>query len=90
MNKQITEIMNILQEECAEVIQAVSKCRRFGIDEIHLKLGKSNRENLTEEVGDLLCMIDLLIKHGVVNDNEVYLARAAKEEKLKKWSTIYE
>ena len=82
--------MNILQEECAEVIQAVSKCRRFGIDEIHLKLGKSNRENLTEEVGDLLCMVDLLIKYGVVNDNEVYMARAAKEEKLKKWSSIYE
>lgn len=82
--------MNILQEECAEVIQAVSKCRRFGVDEVHLKLGKSNRENLTEEVGDLLCMIDLLIEHGIVNDNEVYIARAAKEEKLKKWSMIYD
>lgn len=82
--------MDILQEECAEVIQAVSKCRRFGIDETHLKLGKSNRENLTEEVGDLLCMIDLLIKFGILNDTEVYVARAAKEEKLKKWSTIYE
>ena len=84
-----TEVMDILQEECAEVIQAVSKCRRFGIDEIHLKLGKSNRENLTEEVGDLLCMIDLLIKSGIVNDQAVYLARVAKEEKLKKWSTIF-
>ena len=84
-----TEVMDILQEECAEVIQAVSKCRRFGIDEIHLKLGKSNRENLTEEVGDLLCMIDLLIKSGIVDDQAVYFARVAKEEKLKKWSTIY-
>jgi NTP pyrophosphatase (non-canonical NTP hydrolase) len=84
-----TEVMDILQEECAEVIQAVSKCRRFGIDEIHLKLGKSNRENLTEEVGDLLCMIDLLIKSGIVDDQAVYLARVAKEEKLKKWSTIF-
>ena len=82
--------MNILQEECAEVIQAVSKCRRFGIDEVHLKLGKSNRENLTEEVGDLLCMIDLLIKFGIVDDTEVYVARTAKEAKLKKWSNIYE
>jgi len=84
-----TEVMDILQEECAEVIQAVSKCRRFGIDEIHLKLGKSNRENLTEEVGDLLCMIDLLIKSGIVDDQAVYLALVAKEEKLKKWSTIF-
>jgi len=89
MNKQENEIMDILQEECAEVIQAVSKCRRFGIDEIHLKLGKSNRENLTEEVGDLLCMVDLLIKFGVVDDNEVYIARAAKEDKLRVWSNIF-
>ena len=84
-----TEVMDILQEECAEVIQAVSKCRRFGIDECYLKSGKSNRENLAEEVGDLLCMIDLLIKFGLVDDQAVYLARQAKEEKLKKWSAIY-
>ena len=90
MNKQENEIMDILQEECAEVIQAVSKCRRFGIDEIHLKLGKSNRENLTEEVGDLLCMVDLLVKFGVLDDNEVDIARAAKEDKLRKWSNIFE
>ena len=90
MNNKENEIMDILQEECAEVIQAVSKCRRFGINGIHLKLEKSNRENLTEEVGDLLCMIDLLIEHGIVDDKEVYIARAAKEEKLKKWSMIYD
>lgn len=89
-NNKLSEIMDITQEECAEVIQAISKCRRFGIDEIHLKEGKSNRENLTEEVGDLLCMIGLMIKHGLVNDTEVYAARSAKEQKLKKWSTIYE
>lgn len=90
MNNKENEIMDILQEECAEVIQAVSKIRRFGINEIHLKLGKSNKENLTEEVGDLLCMIDLLIQSGIVDDNAVYVARAAKEEKLKKWSKIYD
>ena len=32
MNKTTSEVMDILQEECAEVIQAVSKIRRFGID----------------------------------------------------------
>ena len=90
MNNKENEIMNILQEECAEVIQAVSKCRRFGINEVHLTSGKSNQENLTEEVGDLLCMIDLLIKFGIVDDSAVYVARSAKEEKLKKWSKIYD
>ena len=90
MNNKENEIMDILQEECAEVIQAVSKIRRFGINEIHLKVGKSNKENLTEEVGDLLCMIDLLIEFGIIDNKEVYIARAAKQEKLKKWSNIYD
>ena len=32
MDKTTNEVMDILQEECAEVIQAVSKIRRVGID----------------------------------------------------------
>jgi NTP pyrophosphatase (non-canonical NTP hydrolase) len=31
MNSQQQEILDILQEEAAEVIQAISKVRRFGI-----------------------------------------------------------
>ena len=83
-----TEVMDILQEECAEVIQAVSKIRRFGADNHKYGTSQTNRQHLEEEVGDLLCMIDLLIKSGMVDDSAVYAARTAKEEKLKKWSTI--
>lgn len=89
MDKQTKEIMDILQEECAEVIQAVSKCSRFGIDTISMRTEKSNRHNLTEEVGDVLCMIDLLIERGILTDSDVYDARAAKKVKLEKWSTIF-
>ena len=32
------EIMTILQEECAEVIQAVSKVKRFGMSDNHVAL----------------------------------------------------
>lgn len=90
MNKQVTEIMDIAQEECAEVIQMVSKCRRFGIDTIHLKAGLSNRQCLTEEIGDLLAMVDLMIEHGVVTAAGLEEAKQAKFAKLKKWSNIYE
>ena len=89
MNSQEREVMNILSEECAEVIQAISKCRRFGIDESHLKAGVTNRVHLTEEFGDLLCMIDLAIQHVIVEYSELQLAKNAKEEKLKKWSNIF-
>jgi len=82
------EILTVLQEECAEVSQMVCKIRRFGIDETHLKEGGSNRERLTEEVGDLQAAIDLLKLHNVVNEHDVELAKHRKFEKLKKWSNI--
>lgn len=90
MNKQIQEVMDILQEECAEVIQMVSKIRRFGLDEMHLKDGETNRFLLNEELGDLLAMIDLLQSFNIVTAEGLTAAKHAKIEKLKKWSTIYE
>ena len=88
MTTQHQEVMDILQEECAEVIQAISKVRRFGIDEIHLKNGHSNRVHLTEEVGDLLCMIQLMMETGILIEKEVYDAAFQKRAKLQQWSNI--
>lgn len=82
------QTLNILQEECAEVIQAVSKCQRFGIDNTHIKSGVSNRANLTEEVGDLLCMVDLLVNQGVLKREDLEKAAQAKLDKLRIWSTV--
>ena len=90
MNKQIQEVMDILQEECAEVIQMVSKIRRFGLDEMHLKDGETNRFLLNEEIGDLMCCIDILVDNGIINQTDIKIAKGKKIEKLKKWSTIYE
>jgi NTP pyrophosphatase (non-canonical NTP hydrolase) len=84
----IKELLLIVQEECAEVIQAVSKCERFGIDNYKPGKPKTNREHLEEEVGDLLAMIDLLIKKEIVSVDNVFLAKQAKFDKLKQWSKI--
>ena len=82
--------MNILSEECAEVVQAVSKCNRFGLD--NAKPGKplTNAQHLEGEIGDLLAMVDLLKLKGVVTEAGLESAKLAKIEKLKKWSKIYE
>jgi len=90
MNNKEKEVMDILQEECAEVIQAVSKCNRFGID--NYKPGKSltNGEHLEEELGDLLAMIDIMKEMDIVSWENMEIAKLAKIEKLKKWSTIYD
>lgn len=90
MNDKSNEVMDILQEECAEVIQAVSKVRRFGIDNVKPGKPKTNREHLEEELGDLLAMIDILKEMGVVSETSMAVAKQAKIEKLKKWSKIYE
>ena len=87
MKKQ-EEIMLILQEECAEVTQAVSKVFRFGVDAEYNNA--TNRQRLTEELGDLLAMITLCHDFGIVDFEQVMVAKAAKLDKLKKWSTIYE
>lgn len=90
MNIKTKEILNILQEECAEVIQAVSKCDRFGIDNFKPGKPKTNREHLAEELGDLQAMIDLCIKFNLVGSEQISIAADNKIAKLKKWSTIFE
>ena len=88
MEEQSNEVMDILQEECAEVIQAVSKIRRFGIDNTKHGVGQTNREHLEEEVGDMLAMIDILLINDVVSWGNLHQAKRAKIEKQKKWSNI--
>lgn len=80
------EILEILQEECAEVIQAVSKVKRFGWDNSYGD-GPTNREHLTEEIGDLLAMIELIAENEV-DMQSVYKYALAKKDKLRKWSSI--
>jgi NTP pyrophosphatase (non-canonical NTP hydrolase) len=90
MQEKINEVMNILSEECAEVIQAVSKINRFGMDNYKPGKPKTNRQHLEEELGDLMAMIDILQEMDVVSYTNIEKAAEAKHEKLKKWSTIYE
>jgi len=90
MNEKIAEALGILQEECAEVIQDVSKCRRFGLENVYLNGQGTQRENLAKEVGDVLAMVDILVDQGIFNQEELFQAKLNKKEKLKKWSKIYE
>ena len=82
--------MNILQEECAEVIQAVSKIQRFGFDSrwpVDSEL--DNRGRLEEELGDMMAMIHLLIRQGVIKEEALEKYAKAKLDKLHKWSNIF-
>lgn len=88
INKKESEILLIAQEECAEVTQAISKVFRFGMDGEYND--KTNRERLTEEVGDLMCMLNLMDEFGLIDWTIVSLYAQNKRKKLQKWSQIFE
>lgn len=89
MKPQVQETLDILQEECAEVIVEVSKCRRFGVDSLHYKTNLSHSTMLENEIGDVLAMVDILIDQGIISDANLELAKQRKKEKLKQWSGIF-
>ena len=89
MNAKTNEALVILQEECAEVIQEVSKCFRFGINDLN-KDGVQHSLVLEKEVADMLCMVDILVNQGVLDPTKLELGKIEKQAKLKKWSKLYE
>lgn len=77
--QEVDELLVILMEECAEVAVEASKIIRFGYE-------KSG--SLESEVGDLMCMVNLLQEHGLIDWDNVNACADAKREKLKKWSNL--
>jgi hypothetical protein len=89
MDDRQKEILVITQEECAEVVQQISKIFRFGINNSH-KSGPDHRTVLEMEIGDLQCMINLLVEKQIVSQSGIDRAVKNKQEKLKIWSKIYD
>lgn len=56
------ELLTLLIEECAEVIQCATKCQRFGEEYRHPTYydGKTNLRALTEEMGDVMGVVRAL------------------------------
>jgi NTP pyrophosphatase (non-canonical NTP hydrolase) len=89
MNDDTKEILTILQEECAEVIVEVSKCFRFGPDQMMEGVAVTNIQRLQKEIGDLLAMVELLTDNNVgVTTQGLKVAKKAKFKKLKQWSNL--
>ena len=82
MDNQLQELLTITMEECGELIQACSKAIRC--DDYHMN------EKLIEEVGDVMCMLELLHEYDLISWDDVDKRVKVKKEKLKKWSSLYE
>ena len=80
MEDKLQELLTITMEECAELIQACSKAIRC--------LDYYGNEKLVEEVGDVMCMIDLLHEYDIIGWTDVDERVLEKKKKLKKWSNL--
>jgi len=82
----LQQLMCITMEECGELTQRCSKMmRKFSTIE---ETTEDQRVQLLEEAGDVLCMIELMVEHGLLTNEELGARINVKREKLKTWSTL--
>lgn len=81
----IPKNLEILAEECAEVIRIKSKIVRFGIDNYHPKNGAPNRQAFEIECGHVLAMIEILTENGILTSQGLQAAKELKKETMRGW-----
>lgn len=89
MTDKTQEALDLIQEECAEVIVEASKIRRFGLNTKHYKKDLTHLEMLETEIGDVLALVDILVDQGVLDRSRLDIAIEKKKIKLQQWSNLY-
>ena len=84
----LQQLMAITAEECGELTQVCMKVIRRHSQITTFLTDEQYKQKLIEEVGDVYCMIDLMIDHGLIDEDQVYQRAQIKREKLKQWSTL--
>ena len=75
-----TELLVITMEECGEMIEACSKAIRC---EDYV-----DNDKLIEEVGDVLCMIDIMVDKGLLSERDLNNRIQLKKMKLLQYSNL--
>lgn len=85
MKRDQQQVLGVLTEECAEVIQAVSKINRFGLN--NEWQGVTNKQSLVTEIGDVLAIILVLLDETDINisRSDIDVAITNKLNKLKEF-----
>lgn len=74
-----------LSEECGETIQQVSKVLRHGLDSFSPfdEDKTTNKQNLSREVGNILCWIDFLVASNCLDYKTVVQSKEDKKVNCK-------
>jgi NTP pyrophosphatase (non-canonical NTP hydrolase) len=83
----IQQLMAITAEECGELTQVCMKVMRkyTTLEEIQ---NDKYKDLLIEEAGDVLCMIELMVEHGLLTNEELGARVTVKRGKLATWSNL--
>ena len=80
MKNKRREALIITMEECGELVQACSKViRTMGDDD---RVSRHWMEKLHDEIGDVVCMIEILKMCGLVTDQNIEIRKEVKKRKL--------
>ena len=81
------QLMVITAEECGELTQVCMKVMRK-YNNIEDMSSDKYMNLLVEEAGDVLCMIELMVEHGILTNEQLGARVNIKRDKLKTWSNI--
>ena len=85
MNDHINNLLVVLAEECAEVVQAICKIQAFGMDSRHPETGVRNVASLQQEIADVLTVVDMLHDADFLSWSKIEERKELKLERMKRY-----
>lgn len=84
LTKAQKERLDLLHEQAAEIIQAVTKIKKFGYQSKppNHPEGPTNREHLETEIGGLCAILDILSEAGEISEDNCEIALHLKQENI--------
>jgi hypothetical protein len=84
----LQQLMVITMEECGELTQVCSKVLRRNSE--LTDVNKDDILKIIEEAGDVYCMLELMVEHGLITWDDLIERADVKRTKLVKWSDLIE
>lgn len=76
-------LLAMLSEECAEVIQTISKSLRFGLQNIRPGEDETNAQRILHEFYDAYTVFEMLLAEGVLSISEKNILEHVKTKKIR-------